>query len=596
MSIPCVNSLNCLLRGSFWDRAHIRSVHERPKPPPADPSSTARTTPSTTRRRRTRSSRSTSRALTRPHPRHQRRDRAVVSPINGQPLAHVPQSSDGRRRGGVRARPPRPGGLGARRRSTSARPCCCGCTTCVLDRQDEIIDLIVLGVRQGPQARLRRAAAHRADRALLRPHRRTSTSTPAASRGVVPGLTRVEVNRVPKGVVGIISPWNYPFTMALCDGLPALLAGNAVVAKPDAQTMLTALLGRRAARARRASRGPLAGRRRPGPRDRHRRSSTRADYVCFTGSTATGKIVAAKCAERLIGCSLELGGKNPMLVLRDADLDKAAEGAVRASFSNAGQLCVSTERLFVADQVYDRFVGASSSPDRGDDARRRPRLGHRHGLPDLPGPARHRHRARRGRRRQGCPGAHRRQGPARPRPLLLRADDPRGRHARHDLLRPRDLRPGDLGSTGSTTRPRRSRAPTTASTASTPRSTARTARAAARIARQIKCGTVNINEAYGATFGQLEAPMGGMRESGMGRRQGSRGHPPLHRGRSRSPRSGWSPIRADARDVATRPTPRCMTARLRLLNKLGTGMSDHCDTTTSWSSAPASAARSPRCG
>ena len=60
--------------------------------------------------------------------------------------------------------------------------------------------------------------------------------------GVVPGLTRVEVNRVPKGVVGIISPWNYPFTMALCDGLPAMLAGNAVVAKPDAQTMLSALL------------------------------------------------------------------------------------------------------------------------------------------------------------------------------------------------------------------------------------------------------------------------------------------------------------------------------------------------------------------
>ena len=59
----------------------------------------------------------------------------------------------------------------------------------------------------------------------------------------MPGLTRVEVNRMPKGVVGIISPWNYPFTLALCDGLPALLAGNAVVHKPDAQTMLTALLG-----------------------------------------------------------------------------------------------------------------------------------------------------------------------------------------------------------------------------------------------------------------------------------------------------------------------------------------------------------------
>ncbi len=71
-------------------------------------------------------------------------------------------------------------------------------------------------------------------------HRHLDTTRVA---GVVPGLTRVEVNRIPKGVVGIISPWNYPFTLALCDGLPALLAGNAVVHKPDAQTMLTALLG-----------------------------------------------------------------------------------------------------------------------------------------------------------------------------------------------------------------------------------------------------------------------------------------------------------------------------------------------------------------
>ena len=82
----------------------------------------------------------------------------------------------------------------------------------------------------------------------------------------------------------------------------------------------------------------------------------RSDYICFTGSTATGKLIAKQCAERLIGCSLELGGKNPLLVLRDADVEKAAEGAVRASFSNAGQLCVSAERIFVADQVYDRFV------------------------------------------------------------------------------------------------------------------------------------------------------------------------------------------------------------------------------------------------
>ena len=81
-----------------------------------------------------------------------------------------------------------------------------------------------------------------------------------------------------------------------------------------------------------------------------------ADYVCFTGSTATGRVIARQCADRLIGCSLELGGKNPILVLRDADLDRAAEGAVRAAFSNGGQLCVSTERLYVDAEVHDEFV------------------------------------------------------------------------------------------------------------------------------------------------------------------------------------------------------------------------------------------------
>ena len=178
-----------------------------------------------------------------------------------------------------------------------------------------------------------------------------------------PVLTRAEVNRVPKGVVGIISPWNYPLTMALCDGLPALLAGNAVVSKPDAQTVLTALLA--AQLLEEAGFPPetwqvVAG---PGP-EMGGAIVAHADYVCFTGSTATGRIIAKGCAERLIGCSLELGGKNPMLVLRDADVHRAAEGAVRAVFSNAGQLCVSMERLFVADQVYDRFVDALRLPHR----------------------------------------------------------------------------------------------------------------------------------------------------------------------------------------------------------------------------------------
>ena len=144
----------------------------------------------------------------------------------------------------------------------------------VLDRQDEILDLIVLGVRQGPQARLRRAGAHRADRPLLRAAPPTQHLDTRRLLGLVPGLTRVEVNRVPKGVVGIISPWNYPFTMALCDGLPALLAGNAVVAKPDAQTHADRAARRRSC-SRRPGCPPTCGRSWPGPGPSSaRRSST----------------------------------------------------------------------------------------------------------------------------------------------------------------------------------------------------------------------------------------------------------------------------------------------------------------------------------
>ena len=259
--------------------------------------------------------------------------------------------------------------------------------------------------------------------------------------GVVPGLTRVEVNRVPKGVVGIISPWNYPFTMALCDGIPALLAGNAVVAKPDAQSMLSALLG---AQLLEEAGLPadlwqvVAG---PGP-ELGPAIIDGADYICFTGSTATGRIIAQQCAERLIGCSLELGGKNPILILRDADIEKAAEGAVRASFSNAGQLCVSMERMFVADQVYDRFVDRfvarteamtlGATLEWGND------MGSLISQQQLDTVTAHVEDAVAKGARVLTGGT----GAPRPRAVLLRADHPRGGHPGHDLLRAGDLRPG----------------------------------------------------------------------------------------------------------------------------------------------------------
>src|SRR3954468_9522753 len=277
----------------------------------------------------------------------------VQSPLNGAPLAHIPQSgADDVAQAFARARKAQQ--AWSRVSLDDRAKLLLRLHDLVLDRQDEIIDLIVL--ESG------KARKHAFDEPLhialtARYYGRTLAHHLATERkpGVLPGLTRIDVHHVPKGVVGVISPWNYPFTMALCDGLAAIAAGNAVVAKPDAQTMLSGLLA--------AQLLDEAGFPKDlwqvvaGPGSRVGTSLVeKADYICFTGSTATGKLVAKGCAERLIGCSLELGGKNPLLVLRDADLEKAAEGAVRAAFSNGGQLCVSIERMYVADAIYDRFV------------------------------------------------------------------------------------------------------------------------------------------------------------------------------------------------------------------------------------------------
>src|SRR5688572_23772384 len=227
----------------------------------------------------------------------------VETPLSGAPLAHIPQSSEADvAEAFKRARKAQ--AAWARTSLEERSAIMLRFHDLVLERQDEIIDLIVW--ESG------KARKHAFDEPLhialtARYYARTAHQHLDTERkiGVVPGLTRVEVNRIPKGVVGIISPWNYPFTMALCDGLPALLAGNAVVAKPDAQTMLSALLG--AELLEQAGFPPdlwqvVAG---PGT-DIGPEMISRADYICFTGSTATGRLIAKGCAERLIGCSLEL--------------------------------------------------------------------------------------------------------------------------------------------------------------------------------------------------------------------------------------------------------------------------------------------------
>ncbi|WP_280265518.1 succinic semialdehyde dehydrogenase [Nocardia wallacei] len=195
-----------------------------------------------------------------------------------------------------------------------------------------------------------------------------SALAPHSVPGAFPVLNRASVRTQPKGVVGVIAPWNYPMLLSIGDSIPALLAGNAVIVKPDSQTPYSSL-----ANVDLLLRAGL-------PRDLLQVVTgpgtvvgtaivDSCDYLMFTGSSATGSTLAQQCGKRLIGFSAELGGKNPMIVTRGADLDKAAKAAVRACFSNAGQLCISIERLYVeravAEEFTDKFVAAVKAAKLG---------------------------------------------------------------------------------------------------------------------------------------------------------------------------------------------------------------------------------------
>ena len=166
----------------------------------------------------------------------------------------------------------------------------------------------------------------------------------------------------PLGLIGVIGPWNYPLTNSFGDCIPALAAGNSVILKPSEITPLTSLLMAEALRecglpehvlqiatGRGGTGGALV---------------EHVDMIMFTGSTRTGRKVAEAAARRLIPASLELGGKDPMIVLSDADLERAANFATYYSMQNAGQTCISIERAYVEEPVYQEFVDKVSEKVR----------------------------------------------------------------------------------------------------------------------------------------------------------------------------------------------------------------------------------------
>jgi acyl-CoA reductase-like NAD-dependent aldehyde dehydrogenase len=166
---------------------------------------------------------------------------------------------------------------------------------------------------------------------------------------------RLMVRYQPLGVVGVIGPWNYPLTNSFGDCIPALAAGNAAVLKPAEKTPLTSLLMAECLRdcgmpenvfGVATGQGSVVG----------NALIDEVDYVMFTGSTETGKKVMERAARTLTPVGLELGGKDPMIVLADADVERAANSAVFYSMQNAGQTCISVERVYVEEPIYDDFV------------------------------------------------------------------------------------------------------------------------------------------------------------------------------------------------------------------------------------------------
>ncbi|MCW3039405.1 MAG: aldehyde dehydrogenase [Solirubrobacterales bacterium] len=171
--------------------------------------------------------------------------------------------------------------------------------------------------------------------------------------GLGTAAKRLTVGYRPYQLVGVICPWNFPLMIGLADSIPALLAGAAVVLKPSE---LTPLATERAIAGWSEIGAPAVFACVTGAGEAGAALIDVVDYAQFTGSTATGRKIAVRAAERLIPCSLELGGKDAMIVLADADLERAANAAVWGAMFNAGQACVSVERVYVEAPVHDAFV------------------------------------------------------------------------------------------------------------------------------------------------------------------------------------------------------------------------------------------------
>ena len=337
----------------------------------------------------------------------------------------------------------------------------------------------------------------------------------------IPTVVRTRVGYKPKGVIGIITPWNYPIALSVMDVIPALAAGNAVVQKADNQGALSILSSRRAfieAGVPAALWAVVAG---DGETIGNAVVDV-ADYVAFTGSSGTGIKVGTRAMSTLTGASLELGGKNPLIVLDDVKPDIAAANAVYSVFSSMGQLCVSIERIYVARAVADEFTAAFA--DRTKALSQGPALDYTTDVGSLTSAAQlervQKHvddAVAKGATVLAGGRARPDLGPFFFEPTVLTGVTEAMECFAHETFGPVVAITVVDSEQEAIAAANASEFGLNASVFSGSITRAR------RVADQLEAGSVNINEGYRASFGSVDAPQGGMKQSGLGRRNGTEG-------------------------------------------------------------------------
>lgn len=227
----------------------------------------------------------------------------------------------------------------------------------LLERQDEFIN-VILSETPKPRIEALQMDIYSACDVLHYYAKMTAKFLRPQKKRVHGLLGFIKILRIvyrPLGIVGIITPWNAPFNLSMNPTVQALMAGNAVLLKPSSATLRSGNLVGDLFQAAGLPEGVLTvllGDSETG----EALIEGEVDKISFTGSVATGRKIAASCSQRLIPCTLELGGKDPMIVCADADVDNAAGGAIAGAFMNAGQICLGTERVYAIDTIADEFT------------------------------------------------------------------------------------------------------------------------------------------------------------------------------------------------------------------------------------------------